>query len=222
MLKSGVSHFFYLYTNQLFHINKKRTREYIVVQRDYVRRKSRPKKNKSSFMPKFMIFMAIALIVLFSAILYFITNNKPNKPAEQPKVKTPPPAVTLPEQPQERWTYLKALETPNASSNATSNSVASERQQILDSFANNTNTRSNANQTSSTTTKWTLQCGAFKEKANADTLKAQLAMVGINGNISSGQLYRVTAGPYTSKNEADKALSSLKNSGINNCILSNK
>ena len=46
-------------------------------------------------------------------------------------------------------------------------------------------------------------------------------MTGVNGNISSGQLYRVTAGPYTSKKEADNALNLLNINGINGCVISN-
>lgn len=204
-----------------------------MVQRDYVRKKKRQtKKNKSQSFSGLMIFLAIIIIALFSAILYFVSNNHPNKPVEPPKVKTEPPAITLPEKPQERWTYLKELETPNA--NPGTNAIASERQQILDSFVNNSrNVPTTSSQPKPPTTssqsatdskdanKWLLQCGAFKEKANADTLKAQLAMIGISGNIASGQLYRVTVGPYTSKSNAEKALNSLKVNGINNCIISN-
>lgn len=205
-----------------------------MVQRDYVRRKSQSKKNKSRIMPKFMILIAIVLIVLFSAVLYVMsTNNPTNKLVEQPKKKTQPPALALPEQPQERWTYLKELETPNASSGMLSNSAASERQQILDSFINNNLVITSQNQTAKQNTKitstaevstnrWLLQCGAFKDKSNADTLRAKIAMLGISSTISTGQLYRVTAGPYTSKIEADKTINSLKSNGINNCIVSNK
>ncbi|OCG00285.1 SPOR domain-containing protein [Gilliamella sp. wkB112] len=207
-----------------------------MVQRDYVRKKSRTKKNKSRFMPKLMIFIAIVLIALFSAVLYVISNNnKTDKVVEQSKKKTEPPAITLPEQPQERWTYLKELETPNASSRSSSNSVASERQQILDSFVNNPRVVTPQTQTNQTTqvakatsisttsqTKWLLQCGAFKDKFNADTLRAQLAMSGFSGNITSGQLYRVTVGPYTNKNDADKVVNSLKSNGINSCTVTNQ
>ncbi|MWN06129.1 SPOR domain-containing protein [Gilliamella sp. Pas-s95] len=184
-----------------------------------------------------MIFLAIIVIILFSAILYFVTNNTPKKTVEAPKAKTQPPTITLPEQPQERWTYLKELETPNANYSSTSNSVASERQQILDSFINNTQATASSskensvtqNQTTNITSspvqtvnnKWLLQCGAFKDKSNADTLRAKLAMTGISANISPGQLYRVTVGPYTNKKEADKALNSLNSNGINSCVISN-
>ncbi|WP_294612747.1 SPOR domain-containing protein [uncultured Gilliamella sp.] len=210
-----------------------------MVQRDYVRRKSQSKKNKSRLMPKLMTFTAFVLVVLFSATLHFLSKNKPNKPAEPPKKITQSPAITLPEEPQERWTYLKALETPNASSGSISNSVTNEKKQIIDSFANNNSSIPPQNQANavtqlksepenpvskadSMTNKWLLQCGAFKDKTNADALKAKLAMFGINSNIISEQLYRVTVGPYTSKNEADKAMNSLKNNGIDNCIIFNK
>lgn len=204
-----------------------------MVQRDYVRKKSRSKKNNSRNKPNLMIFLAIIIVILFSAILYYVVNNKPTQPIKPPKKNTQAPAITLPERPQERWTYLKELETPNASYD----SRASERQQILDSFINNSrpvtptknnNSASKQETTASITTqnvdtsnKWILKCGAFKDRANAETLKARIAMIGISGNVSSGQLYRVTAGQYTNKNEAEKALNSLKNNGINDCIISN-
>ncbi|WP_141669984.1 SPOR domain-containing protein [Gilliamella sp. App2-1] len=180
-----------------------------------------------------MIFLAIIIIILFSAILYFIANNAPQKNIEPRKAKTQTPVITLPEQPQERWTYLKELETPNANYGSISSSTAGERQQILDSFIKNARTvapslqentaiqNQSSNVTPTITTKWLLQCGAFKDKSNADTLKAKLAMTGIRGNISSGQLYRVTVGPYTSKQEANKVLNSLNSNGFNNCIISN-
>lgn len=204
-----------------------------MVQRDYVRKKSRSKKNNSRNKPNLMIFLAIIIVILFSAILYYVVNNKPTQSVKPPKKNTQAPAITLPERPQERWTYLKELETPNASYD----SRASERQQILDSFINNSrpvtptknnNSASKQETTASITTqnvdtsnKWILKCGAFKDKANAETLKARIAMIGISGSVSSGQLYRVTAGQYTNKNEAEKALNSLKNNGINDCIISN-
>ncbi|OTQ29625.1 SPOR domain-containing protein [Gilliamella apicola] len=204
-----------------------------MVQRDYVRKKSRSKKNNSRNKPNLMIFLAIIIVILFSAILYYVVNNKPTQPVKPPKKNTQAPAITLPERPQERWTYLKELETPNASYDLR----ASERQQILDSFINNSrpvtptknnNSASKQETTASITTqnidtsnKWILKCGAFKDKANAETLKARIAMIGISGSVSSGQLYRVTAGQYTNKNEAEKVLNSLKNNGINDCIISN-
>lgn len=195
-----------------------------MVQRDYVRKKSqsksKAKKNKSRILPSLMIFLAVIIIVLFSAILYLLSTNHPEKPIERPKVKTESPVATLPEQPQERWTYLKELETPNASSGT--NSTTSERQQILDSFINNSSTTTPTTSTNMEDGKWLLQCGAFKEKTNADTLKASLAMTGISGNITtSQQLYRVTVGPYTNKTDAQKVLNTLKTNGINNCIISN-
>lgn len=197
-----------------------------MVQRDYVRKKSQSKKNKSRNMPNLMILLAIIIIILFSAILYFVSNNKPAQITEQPKAKTQPPAVTLPEQPQERWTYLKELETPNASSNAQTNSVANTQNTNNTNNANTqiatTSAPSQTSQIVNTSNKWSLQCGAFKDKANADTLRAKLAMTGISGNISSGQLYRVTVGPFTNKNEADRTMSSLLSNGINNCVVSNK
>ncbi|MDF7666591.1 SPOR domain-containing protein [Orbaceae bacterium ESL0727] len=212
-----------------------------MVPRDYVRRKSHPRKSRSRIIPNLLILLAIILVILFATMLYFLAKTDPNKPAPTPKVKTAPPAVTLPEQPQERWTYLKELETPN-SAGVSANAVATERQQILDSFAGNITanpttipttrptTKEATAQTQATTpqtpppasTKWLLQCGAFKDKTNADAVRAELAMAGISGSITNGALYRVTAGPYNSKNDADKVINILKSNGITSCIATDR
>lgn len=209
-----------------------------MVPRDYVRRKSQSKRNRSRVMPNLLIMLGLILVISFAYLLYFLAKTDPKKPEVTPKVKTALPAMTLPEQPQERWTYLKELETPNSAS-VNTNAVATERQQILDSFAGNitrepvTTTRAATTQTAPTNqvastnqvtpqTKWLLQCGAFKERANADTLRAKLAMAGISGNITGSALYRVTAGPYNSKNDADKAIGTLRSNGVTDCIATDR
>ena len=66
-----------------------------------------------------------------------------------------------------------------------------------------------------------LQAGAFQKQEDAEKLKAKLAMIGMEANIQSanvpdkGLWYRVRLGPYASAGEMNKALSMLKQNGMN-------
>lgn len=129
-----------------------------MAQRDYVKKKTKTKKSSSRIIPNLMMGIAIILVIMFVAILYIVSTNKSNKPAVQPQVQTQKPETTLPEKPQERWTYLKELENPDsvdggAPSNNTpstpSTTVHQERQQILDHFMNDS--ASSATSTTQTT-----------------------------------------------------------------------
>lgn len=214
-----------------------------MAQRDYVRKRAKPKKRKSRILAALMLIIALALVGLFIAVLYFISANKSAKPSSSLAGQVQPPAQMLPEKPQERWTYLKELENPNgvAPSNGgnTSPSLqqqnAKERQQALDAFMNNGQTTAQNTPPSASqpitpppaaakveTGKWIVRCGAFKERQNAETLKAQIAMSGLNSSIQSDGLYRVTVGTYTDKSQADSVIATLKNSGISSCIVANK
>ena len=224
-----------------------------MAQRDYVRKESKSKKNGSRVIPNIMMAIAIILVILFVAILYVVSTNKSKPVAQAPKV-TEKPQTTLPEKPEERWTYLKELENPNGTQHTTSQTdndklatQEKERQQILDSFANEkpvapqstssnnaspnaqTEKKSQSNSSTSATTPssqtlgsvW-LQCGAFKDKSNAESLKAKLAMVGLASSIKTEKFHRVMAGPYKTKAEAEASLTQLKNSGISSCIVATK
>jgi cell division protein FtsN len=65
---------------------------------------------------------------------------------------------------------------------------------------------------------WVLQCGSFRNKEGAESIKAQLALSGISSQISfSDNLHRVILGPYKTKDAAAKAQAQVKNAGINSC-----
>jgi len=65
-----------------------------------------------------------------------------------------------------------------------------------------------------------LQLGAFGNTAEADNLKARLALSGLEAQISSidvpekGRLHRVRIGPYEDKAEADRVLAQLRQEGV--------
>lgn len=70
------------------------------------------------------------------------------------------------------------------------------------------------------TEKYFLQAGSFRKNDDADTQKAKLALLGVLSSIQSidlaekGIWYRVRIGPFTNKEDTDKASASLKENGI--------
>lgn len=208
------------------------------MERDYIAKKSKTKKKNLSIMPKLMIITTTVLIILFIAILFFVSKNNSTKPVEEPKAKTEPPALVLPEQPQERWAYLKELESPSSISNDSSKnhspkSVQSKYTPLVTSpKTDNTDNKnlavtqapalepiSEPESAQPSNRKWILQCGAFKERTNADGLKAKLALAGVISRIIEGKLYLVTVGPFDSKEEANQTVDSLKNNDISTCVV---
>ncbi|MBI3902204.1 MAG: SPOR domain-containing protein [Nitrosomonadales bacterium] len=66
-----------------------------------------------------------------------------------------------------------------------------------------------------------LQAGAFTDADDADKLKARLAMLGMEASVQNATLpdktvwHRVRLGPYKSVDEMNRALSMLKQNGVN-------
>lgn len=65
-----------------------------------------------------------------------------------------------------------------------------------------------------------LQAGAFQNKAEADNLKARLALIGIDSSISEiavpdkGKMYRVRSGPYAKADAMNLARTQMSQGGI--------
>jgi cell division protein FtsN len=72
--------------------------------------------------------------------------------------------------------------------------------------------------------RYMLQMGSFRKFADADRLKASLALVGIQAEIQkvrvsgSGTFHRVRSGPYT-ENKVNKLRARLKQNGINSLVI---
>ncbi len=68
--------------------------------------------------------------------------------------------------------------------------------------------------------KYFLQAGSFKETADAENLRARLALLGIVSSVQTADLsekgiwHRVRVGPFTQRSEVDKVQSSLQANGI--------
>jgi cell division protein FtsN len=70
-----------------------------------------------------------------------------------------------------------------------------------------------------------LQAGAFQNAPDADTLKARLALLGVEATIQTttlpdkGVWHRVRAGPYTSIEELNLARDTLKQNGVETTLI---
>jgi cell division protein FtsN len=70
-----------------------------------------------------------------------------------------------------------------------------------------------------------LQAGAFQNARDADTLRARLALLGIEARVQTANLpdkgvwHRVRAGPYTSVEELDRARDTLKQNGVETTLI---
>ncbi|HJX58711.1 MAG TPA: SPOR domain-containing protein [Thiobacillus sp.] len=69
-------------------------------------------------------------------------------------------------------------------------------------------------------TRYFLQAGAFQNAGDADNLKAQLAMLGVEAVIQTGEVagkgvfHRVRVGPFSAMDEVDRTRSLLKQNDI--------
>jgi cell division protein FtsN len=70
-----------------------------------------------------------------------------------------------------------------------------------------------------------LQAGAFSERADAERLRASLALLGVEADIHAAQgsdrkrVYRVRSGPYPSRAAVEQARANLKRNGINSIAI---
>ena len=74
------------------------------------------------------------------------------------------------------------------------------------------------NNTADETARYELQIGSFTRAADAERLKAQLALLGVETRVSEARIgtglrYRVIAGPYLGRSALDKVRSLLKQNG---------
>ena len=70
-----------------------------------------------------------------------------------------------------------------------------------------------------------LQAGAFQNPADADNLKARLALLGVEASIQAttlpdkGVWHRVRVGPYTSVEELNRTRDALKQNGVDTTLI---
>jgi|GEM_PF-295865 len=73
-------------------------------------------------------------------------------------------------------------------------------------------------ETTNSNKSYIMQCGAFKQLADAERMKAELAFIGFQATIlSKGEWHRVRLGPYQSKRNAESDRHKLQNNNYQTC-----
>lgn len=177
--------------------------------RDYVGRK--PNKNKrkkpaKNTAPKSR-FPLIALLILIVVVAGFVTilvkiGNTAKKPAPLPtavvpKVKKPVQVKALPKQPKEP-AYIKELENKKVTVDVPKRKKSTHRYQM--------------------------QCASFRNRADAEKMKAKIAFTGLNSQVrrsenKNGVWFRVVLGPYDTRRAGDRDRHLLQRNKINGCQL---
>lgn len=176
---------------------------------DYVSRTPQKKKNNSPYKKKsaaptriltiktkLIGLLAIALIAGFSYGLWFLkTDTSTKDPIQVQEESSVKKEQNLPEPPKEKWTYVENLKTKK---------VEVGQYEVKQNGP------------------YKMQCGSFKTRAQAESLKAKMAFAGVESQIQTAQgknniWYKVVLGPYERKRVAEKDKHKLRNNKINGC-----
>ncbi|PWW07559.1 MULTISPECIES: SPOR domain-containing protein [Pseudidiomarina] len=184
---------------------------------DYANRKRPPKRppikkkpaaKKASAqraVPWRIVVLALVLVGLFVWGLVTIAGKRHQQPAVSPSQPEPVPATVpqsineLPELPQERWEYIDELENQEVIVDVPEREVGPPK---------------------------VMQCGSFRQLADAERLRAQIAMAGLESQVrttegQTGTWHRVILGPYATKREAEAERHKLERARIHNCMIWN-
>lgn len=143
--------------------------------------------------------LVILLIAAFAYGLWFLkTNEKTKEPIQEQNQATTKKAQHLPEPPKEKWTYVENLKTKE---------IEAGEYEVKQNGP------------------YKMQCASFRTRAQAESLKAKIAFVGIESIIRKAQgtssvWYQVVLGPYSRKRGAEKDKHKLRNNNINGCQIS--
>ena len=129
-------------------------------------------------------------LTLIGFIAYFVFAVE--KPPAKPKKKVVVKEEVLPEKPQPMWDYEDSLKVKEI--------------------------KVDIPKTKKPTKPYQMQCGSFRKKNDAETLKAKIAFQGLTSQVKkTGSWYRVILGPYDRKRLAEKQRHVLQRAKINGC-----
>ncbi|GAA6182967.1 SPOR domain-containing protein [Aliiglaciecola sp. NS0011-25] len=181
--------------------------------KDFVKRGQAPKKKpvKKVEKPKRPWFPFLITLILVSGFAYFLwaishPSSSDEVPQEQPQVEPKPQKQkvqgktneqeSLPEMPEEEYIYPEELEH---------GSVEIDRKEQEKSAR-----------------PYLMQCGSFRQKQQAEKMRAQLALQGLESLVKAsegknGLWYRVILGPYDYKRDAETDRHVIQRIGIGSC-----
>lgn len=177
-----------------------------MARQDYISQSQKPKKSpykkgSDKGAPKFTPKLKLLILLLFCCIggfIYFLYTIKNNEPLpETPKV-VPEVSIKeteLPEPPKEKWGYVDDLKNP----------VVPGGEYTVEKKG-----------------PYKMQCGSFKTRKQAESLKAQIAFSGLTSQLkgvtgTNGTWYKVYLGPYARKRNAEKDKHALSRNNIKGC-----
>lgn len=181
--------------------------------KDYKRPEQKPRSGTGQLFTGILIGLVLGLGLALGVAWYINRMPSPFIAQQPPAKTTPPPAVATakakPAAPaaKPRFDFYKML--PGNEEPATEQQVREAQERpattVQDTFF--------------------LQAGAFQNPADADNLKARLALLGIEATIQTASLadrgtwHRVRVGPYTSVEELNRARDTLKQAGVETALV---
>ncbi len=148
----------------------------------------------TSLKVKLIVAFLVVALPSFGYMLWSIKDKQPEV-IVAPKVLKVKKANDLPELPEEKWTYVDELK---------SKEVEVGEYEVKDKGP------------------YKMQCGSFKTRKQAESLKAKIAFTGLVAQVSksvgtSATWYKVYLGPYAKKRTAEKDKHKLKNNSVHGC-----
>lgn len=163
-------------------------------------RKSNAKKPQRA-VPWSLVLLALVLVAALVGFLYFISgqSNSTVAPAPQQPAVTTESESNLPDKPDDRWQYIEELENFELEVDVPERELGPPK---------------------------LMQCGSFRSETDANTLKARIAMVGLEAQVrgttgSNGLWYRVILGPYETKRDAERDRHKLQRAQVFGCQIWN-
>jgi len=157
-----------------------------------VTRKRAAVKNKGSLkgVPYLAVLGALLIIGFISYFAFWVEKPPATQIVNKPAHQKE--EEVLPEKPQPVWEYEDTLKTKKIDVDIP--------EKVLE------------------TRDYQMQCASFRNKADAESLKAKIAFQGLNSQVKkTGNWYRVILGPYDRKRVAEKERHKLQRASINGC-----
>lgn len=141
--------------------------------------------------------IAAFLVVAIPAFSYLLWSIKDKQPVEvtTTKIVETKKSAELPAPPEEKWTYVDDLK---------SKEVEVGEYEVTQKGP------------------YKMQCGSFKTRKQAESLKAKIAFTGLEAQVgkavgTTATWYKVYLGPYAKKRSAEKDKHKLKNNSVHGC-----
>jgi len=189
---------------------------------------ARPSKKNRGKISLWRWMLITALVIGFSVFLTYLRINSSRQPASTPvntaiapKKETgkPAPIIKKPVAKEE----TKPEKTKPAQPHFEFYTVLPNKEAVVPDHEVNTRLREER-LGKAKTGKYVMQAGSFKAAADADRLKAKLALMGIESNVEKTKIgdtewHRVKIGPYAQMGSVDLTKKRLKDNGIDAIVL---